>query len=201
MNPFSSRYIKPGAREYLFPVGESIEKLIERLHEKRIVEIVGPHGSGKSTLVEMIRKSIECKFSKIVIPSHRDKTESLKEIELAIENCSSDDLVIVDGIEQMKASQRNRIFAQCKKNNLMLLVTTHESVGFETLIRTETNYLLFKQMVDEMLHVQSDGDNYPESVRPVTDAEIEKVFKEYAPNIREALFALYDIFERRRSRA
>ena len=52
-------------------------------------------------------------------------------------------------------------------------------------------------MVSEMLQEPSNGDNYPESVRPVTDAEIEKVFKEYAPNIREALFALYDIFERR----
>lgn len=197
MNPFSSRYIKPGAREYLFPAGEAIEELIERLGEKRMVQIVGPHGSGKSTLVEMIRKSIECNSSKIVIPSHRDKTDSLKEVELAIKNCSGDDLIVVDGIEQLKASRRNRIFAQCQKNNLMLLVTTHESVGIETLIRTETSFLLFKQMVNEMLQGQSDGSNLTDGVRSITDAEIEKVFKEYAPNIREALFALYDIFERR----
>ena len=130
MNPFSSRYIKPGAREYLFPAGESIEELIKRLSEKRIVEIVGPHGSGKSTLVEMIRKSIECNSSKIVIPCQRDKTKSLNEIELAIKTRSRDDLIIVDGIEQLKAPQRNRIFTQCQKNNLMLLVTTHESVGY-----------------------------------------------------------------------
>lgn len=191
MNPFSSRFIRPGAREYLFPPNDSLDCVLQRLREKRIVQLVGPHGSGKSTLVEMICRAIDCDFVKMVIRSHEDKNDSLKKINSAIGACSANHLIILDGIEQLKASQQNRILAQCQKRNLMLLVTTHESVGIETLLQTESSYMVFKQIVDEMLASESSN------VALVDEAEMAKAFQNNGPNIREALFELYDVFERR----
>ena len=50
-NPFSTRFIRPGAIEYLFAPGQTADSLIDRLrHNQWRGQIIGPHGSGKSTL-------------------------------------------------------------------------------------------------------------------------------------------------------
>ncbi len=55
-NPFSSRYIRPGAIEYRFFNGQSIDALVEQFcrSRHRRAAIVGPHGSGKSTLLHSL---------------------------------------------------------------------------------------------------------------------------------------------------
>src|SRR5205814_1339909 len=59
-NPFSTRWIRPGAVPFLFSAGVSAEGLVEqlRLNNWRGV-IVGPHGSGKSTLLATLMPTIE----------------------------------------------------------------------------------------------------------------------------------------------
>jgi hypothetical protein len=52
-NPFSTRFIRPGATTYRFPSGVSAATLAEEFlaqHEGRAA-IVGPHGSGKTSLL------------------------------------------------------------------------------------------------------------------------------------------------------
>lgn len=197
MNPFSSRFIRPGARRYLFPPNESINSVLERLVEKRIVQIVGPHGSGKSTLVEMICQSSDYDFAKVVISSSRPKNEAFKEIRNKIEASSQDKLLVIDGIEQLKVSQRSRIIAKCKMQKLLLLVTTHVSVGVDTLMQTSTSFNVFRQIVDEMLNERLDSVSRDADLIETTD--IEWAFKNSFPDLREALFELYDVFERRRA--
>lgn len=197
MNPFSSRFIRPGARRYFFPPKESITSVLERLFEKRVVQIVGPHGSGKSTLVEMICQSIDSEFAKFVIPSSCDKNHAFKEVHNKIAASSRDQLLIVDGIEQLKTSHRRRIIAKCRKQRLFLLVTTHESVGIDTLIQTATSLNVFRQIVDDMLNGRLDSVSGDADLIEISD--IERAFKNSFPDLREALFELYDVFERRRS--
>ena len=51
-NPFSTRFVRPGALEYLFEVGMRAEDVVQRLAGTNWRgQIVGPHGSGKSTLL------------------------------------------------------------------------------------------------------------------------------------------------------
>ena len=51
-NPFSSERIRPGALTYLTGEGESVDDLIDRLEGTGFRgQIVGPHGTGKSTLL------------------------------------------------------------------------------------------------------------------------------------------------------
>lgn len=52
-NPFSTRFIRPGATTYRFPIGVSAASLAEEFlaqHQGRAA-IVGPHGSGKTSLL------------------------------------------------------------------------------------------------------------------------------------------------------
>ena len=51
-NPFSTRYTRPGAIPFRFPPGTSADGLVEQLRRQQWRgAIVGPHGSGKSSLV------------------------------------------------------------------------------------------------------------------------------------------------------
>ena len=51
-NPFSSRYVRPGAIPFFFPEDCRVELLLSRLEENGWQgEILGRHGSGKSALL------------------------------------------------------------------------------------------------------------------------------------------------------
>ena len=52
-NPFSSRYVRPGAIPFLFDWEESAAELVARLRDAGWRgEVIGPHGAGKSTLLQ-----------------------------------------------------------------------------------------------------------------------------------------------------
>ena len=54
-NPFATRYTRPDAGEYLFPPDAGADLLIARLRQSAWWgQITGPHGSGKSTLVQTL---------------------------------------------------------------------------------------------------------------------------------------------------
>ena len=59
-NPFATRYTRPDASEYLFPPDGGADLLIARLRESAWWgQITGPHGSGKSTLVQTLLPHLE----------------------------------------------------------------------------------------------------------------------------------------------
>jgi hypothetical protein len=55
------------------------------------------------------------------------------------------------------------------------------------LYRTQLDQRLFEQIIDRLLGPDQ---------RVVSPADVHAIFDAHSPNIREALFCLYDIFER-----
>src|SRR5438045_9395885 len=52
VNPFSSRFVEPGAIPFRFPSPGGLADVVRRLDEAGgWGQVVGPHGSGKSTLL------------------------------------------------------------------------------------------------------------------------------------------------------
>src|SRR5690349_19179309 len=59
-NPFSTRWTWPGAVPFLFPVGVTVESLVAKLPASHWRgQIIGPHGTGKSTLLATLLPAIE----------------------------------------------------------------------------------------------------------------------------------------------
>jgi predicted Ser/Thr protein kinase len=65
-NPFSSIRVQPGAIPFILPHGADVSELWEILREKRRpMQILGPHGSGKSTLVHALAKAASREVARV----------------------------------------------------------------------------------------------------------------------------------------
>lgn len=186
-NPFSSRYIRPGAIDYVFPPGLSAKVLIEQFDNiGGWAQIVGAHGSGKSTLVaELVAELTACGRHATVFELHdgQRRMPSDWRQRVAIAGAS---IVIVDGYEQLSRWSRFWLKRQCTGHRLNLLVTAHRDVGLTTLIRTEDSLELAQAVVARL--TTNDRPAVPPSV-------VATSFQAARGNIRETLFALYDYFE------
>src|SRR5262249_23632578 len=78
-NPFATRRVRPGAIPFLFPTGESVGQLLDRLRAAGWWgQVVGPHGSGKSTLVAALLPEL-CQAGRepLLLVHHRGERERL----------------------------------------------------------------------------------------------------------------------------
>lgn len=189
-NPFSTANTRPGAIPFHFPAGTAAVQLVEQLRQQKWWgEIVGPHGSGKSTLIATLRP-ILAKFGRDVecFTLHRGEKR------LPISNhqprsWKSSTQVVVDGFEQMSFWRRMALKRTCNKRRTGLLVVTHTSVGLPSLFGTRTTPELAQRLVMELTAGDSMQIN-PEDVR--------RSYDRHQANLRETFFELYDVYELRK---
>jgi hypothetical protein len=189
-NPFATRATRPGALAYHFPHAASDESLIHALQKQHWWgQILGPHGSGKSTLIHALLESLEQRGRRV---NHFTLHKGEKRI--PIEDLDRTDWdartqVIVDGFEQLGAWNRAALKRVCKQRHAGLLVTAHESVGFSTVFATTVDLKLAQQLVTQL----------QQSAEPLVHAEdVDKSFQRHNGNLREVFFELYDLYEERR---
>ena len=188
-NPFSTRFIKPGAAPYLFPRGESAGQLLVRL--KRCGwwgEIVGPHGSGKSTLLKLLCGQLKAGGLHVVPVTI---AAGLPFDLTPVWQCTSGPaMIVIDGFEQLNAWQRWGVRRHCRRQRLGLLVTCHRTTGLPSLHRTCPTAQVAIALVGRLTAAD------PGVISP---AEVTAAFHAKNGNLREALFQLYDLYEERRS--
>lgn len=190
-NPFATRFTRPGALPYLAASPESLAVLVRRLRDANWQgEIVGPHGSGKSTLLEAL------------LPLLTDQGRVLRRFQqrggdsqLALEpgepaTWTSDTLVMVDGYEQLGRTARNQLHRAVRDTGCGLLVTSHSPTGLPLLLQTEPTLELVQQIVATLQSV------VPVRVQP---RDVAASFARLGGNVREILFELFDLYERRRA--
>jgi hypothetical protein len=196
-NPFATRYTSPSAGEYLFPDDVGVETLIARLREFQWWgQITGIHGSGKSTLVQMLLPRLEAVGRVIDFYAFRadrpplllaSASSGLRPARVADWTRSTQ--IVVDGYEQLGWLQRTWWKWQCRRRGAGLLVTGHDDLGFPPLWRTETSTEVTRRVVARLLD-QADA--------PWLGAEqLDHLFATHEGNVREVLFALYDLYEQR----
>ena len=224
-NPFCTRAVRAGALPFGFPVGSGPETVTRRLVECGWWgEIVGPHRSGKTTLLETIAPGLErCGRRLVRCKNHSDKVRFVSRRRVAEQRrsrlgfqrnkptaagtnpnagsslwsvfCGSpkwtqDTLVVVDGYEQLDRVSRWLLKRSCRRKGAGLLVTSHVSVGLPRVFQTQVTRQLAHTLVAELLHSNCDR------IRP---ADVDRCFDQHPGNLREVFFALYDIYESRRS--
>jgi energy-coupling factor transporter ATP-binding protein EcfA2 len=180
-NPFATRFTRPGAVAFRFPVDKSIETIRHRLQSNRWCgQIVGPHGSGKTTLLRTLDNYWQPWDRQTVTVTLRDGHARLP---LSIRRmiCWTDrSQLIVDGYERLGLISRFRLALCQRLARFGLMITAHRDLGFPTIWRTSTDTRLAVQLVRELA-----GDQ-------VAERETLAAFHRVDGNIREMFFNLYD---------
>ncbi len=184
-NPFSTRFIRPGAVPYLAPKSRSIEFHIELLEQfDWLAQITGPHGSGKSTFLSALISHKKMTKEVIEIPFDRaDNETNLKQFQ--------DKLVVIDGFEKVSWWARKKLIWNARKSRAGLLVTSHQSIGLKTLIECRPALENLRYVVDFLLEKQSPS----EQPFRVSDQELARLDERHRGNFRDVLFELYDQYE------
>lgn len=192
VNPFSTRFVKPGAASYLFPPGVSAAALVEQFNQQGCRgAIVGPHGTGKSTLLSVLDETFGSTGWRVVkFGLHEGERTLPCDWRRAVSVAQPRPLVVVDGYEQLGWFARWRLDLQCRRGGAGLLVTSHQPVRYPTLLETSGSEATFRNVVDHLLE-SADKARLPDEI-------IDHAWRTHRGNIREALFALYDAYEHQR---
>jgi len=209
-NPFVSRCIRPGSLPYIFPWGDDIGRLMAALRDRGWMgQIVGPHGSGKSTLIEsllepleragrqIVRYRLSSKYRQTIGDGTSLVTAVAKPVQkFAVPSGGPDwdrnTQVIVDGWEQLFWWQRWAIYARCCQRKAGLLVTAHRRTWALPLVyRTNVDLRSASEIVRRLAgNTTSAG---------FSDRDLLECLTSYRGNMRECLFRLYDLWELRQS--
>lgn len=188
-NPFSTRFVRPGAIRYLFAPGQSADDLVRRLEGFGWRgQIVGPHGSGKSTLLATLDEPLARAGRRLSSTCLHDGARRSPAGWVRQAKLTDANLIVVDGYEQLSARGRFAVKAHCRSRGWGLVVTTHRDVGFPTLTLTSSNLEMAQGVVRRLLS----GQDRHARVSPQVVADC---FAACGGDVRETLFALYDRWE------
>lgn len=189
-NPFATRFTRPGQMPFFFPPEQDGSALVERLRGQGWWgQIVGPHGSGKSTLLATLVPLLQAAGRNVLRVELHDGQRRLPAEILRRSRFTCDTQLLIDGYEQLSRWQRLSVQRRCRLAGCGLLVTSHVSVGLAKLFCTRSDLATARELVSFLLSRQ------PALISP---ADIERSFHAHRGNLREMLFDLYDLFERRR---
>lgn len=176
-NPFSTKFTRPGAIAYQCAPGKSISYYADCfLSNGRRGQVVGPHGTGKSTFVIAFQKELTaCGLDVHLVTLHSFDKCGLSSL-LTLQPGS---ILILDGFEQLPFWRRFKIIHSTLWRHIGLLTTSHVSFGLPTLLETSVNLETAKNLV-----------------RTLTGSEpsenLESLLTKHNGNLREVFFDLYD---------
>jgi hypothetical protein len=188
-NPFCARHVRPGAIPFLFASGHCLDEIVRRLEQTNgWGQIVGPHGSGKSSLLAALLAAVQSAGRKVLLIELHDGQRRLPPESLATLAQSSPSLVAVDGYEQLGPWSRFKLKRACRRLGLGLVVTSHRPVGLPDLYRPAVDPALAWQVVEQL----------QEGHRAlVARDDVAASLAKHDGDLRETLFDLYDLYAER----
>jgi hypothetical protein len=236
VNPFATRYVQPGAIPWLAetaapqPVAEPVDEayfagLVDRFENvcKRRGAIVGPHGTGKSTLLEHLtprlgrvvwRTKSSRENSSGDTPASRDVSEfplsfstgrpviwlSLRRDRRPFSSWlgtrrlwTKGSLLVIDGFEQMTLPGRWLVLRVNRFAQSGILLTSHRPMALTTLCWTGSNVAALQGTILRAFH--NAGVSGEEHY--LDAARLRELLELENGNIREVLMRLYDDFASR----
>lgn len=172
-NPFASDRVE--RLHYRLPEGLSWDRLLERLAALRWrAALVGPHGRGKTTLLEELAPRLTAR-------GFRVWTITLRQDERGVDwkrlrGLGADDVFFLDGADLLGRFAWLRVRFSCRRAG-GLIVTSHRPGLLPTLLECSTTPELLTELVREL-----------------TGEELEtaELFTRHGGNVRIAFWELYD---------
>jgi len=198
-NPFSTRFIQPGAIDYQRFDGGTVNELarqILKLPTKRAA-IIGPHGSGKSTLLANLVSDFQSLCSRTEIRLLRFSSEQSPRAALSasMPTWALASIVILDGYEQLGCWSRLRVERRATRRAVTLLATAHSRIrGFETLWEATVTEESSRWVIQQLLE-QSKSSEIVTDLLASADWAYSR--KKHGQNLRESLFDMYDWYRSR----
>lgn len=185
-NPFSTRFVRPGAIPFIFSGGQTVVDLIQELRDANWRgQIVGPHGSGKSTLLCTIIAEIDPLERTVVRFTLNAGQRSLPVDPHEFRKWTAQTLIVIDGFEQLSYWQRRKIKNLCSQNRAGLVVTAHRSVGLPTIHETTVDASSARKVISRLL---------ADEQFTVRDDDLRRLVATHHGNLRDVLFELFDLY-------
>jgi len=185
VNPFSARFVEPGAIPYRVPGG--VAELVARFEAAGgWGEIVGPHGSGKSTLLASLLPHLAAWTVRRVRLGAAGRAPPADLWPLP----GPRPLLVIDGFEQLDWLGRRRVARGCRRAGAGLLVTTHRPAGLPPLHRTDVTPEALAWVLARLLPADGRG--------VLAGFDAGERLRAHRGSMREVLFELYDRWEQGR---
>lgn len=179
-NPFCSGAIE--RLEFRLPAGFTWDSLIAKLANVNwIGAVVGPHGSGKSSLLDQLAPRLEQhglkpRIYRLTAESGQADKDALLAI---VREMRAPDMLLLDGAEQL--STRQWLPLRVAVDSLAgCVVTLHRTGRLPTLMETETTPALFTELIADLT-----GCTLP-------PGEAASIHARHRGNMRECFRELYD---------
>ncbi len=185
-NPFASRFLRPGARPFLWATGGSTAALVEQLAQSRWrAQVVGPHGAGKSSLLADLVPACRSRGREPIV-AHLHQGDRRLPTDLLGQPWHRKTLVVIDGYEQLGAVARGRLITRVWRSQCGLLLSCHRPQWYVPILYAcEPSLDVLRRVVDQM----TTGLDWQ-----VDEPRLADIYRRCQGNLRECLFALYDEF-------
>lgn len=147
--------------------------------------ICGPHGHGKTTLVnELERRLADCGFdTRRLFLNDESPRFTLRFLRGLRTTLSQKTIVLLDGADQLSPFHW-RLFRHHVQHAYGLVITTRQSMRLTTLYECTTSPEVLDSLLDELLGPDAN----------TWRADAHRLFDHHNGNIREVFFALYDSY-------
>ena len=166
--------------------GVNLNALTTRLKQMEYrAAIIGPKGSGKTTLMEDLQQHLEKSGRKTRSLLLNDKNPLTRRASRQfLSQLTGDEIVFLDGAEQTGPLAWLTLKRKILKRAAGLIITAHKPGLLETLIECNPTPTLFRKIANDLLQGRDTPDNH----------SLDHVYNRCCGNIRRALRQLYDIY-------
>ena len=187
-NPFSTRFTRPGSIAPLDASGQplDLDALVDRLPAPGgCSAISGPHGHGKTSLLVAILENAGARGRPTTLVRVGSPSDAWGVLAV-LARTAPKTVVGIDGWDRIRFALMPvlRMVAACR--GASLLVTTHRPGWLHVLANCTTSLGLLAAIVDRL----------PQHGGLIDTVDVEDAFYRHGGNVREALYDLYDRFER-----
>lgn len=183
------------------PMDPELMEIMSRLSQGHASLIVGPHGTGKTTLLHSLMEPLAASFvfgcflKLDGVRGHGvrrwlQSAALLRKVVGSLMRLPRRSLFILDGLEQLGLISRFLIIAMTFTRSITLLGTSHRPIwGMKVIYRTEISPFLIRSLADDLLSGVTD------EIRQEVEEWISSCDLDRVTNLRDFWFELYDFMQ------